>query len=235
MKDDFSQLLCDSHYKQIKVTASNADPVPGQLVMAHTVYPPPAPWIVKVLRYDASDHTRSLYQVKRYEEDDRSHMPIAELQLRKDENYYVYIGKERPLVVVGAIKSKWGNPLKPENLFVCVPVFSFKPRHTDEFRIETIGFRYPNLFYLPSDPNGCSESSVARFELAQPISRQALHNFFSGFPLKPTALSDEAFALFLNHLGRFWMRRDIDKVVCEQIDIYRDLVLDELAKIREKP
>jgi hypothetical protein len=117
----------------------------------------------------------------------------------------------------------------------CIPPRSCSPEFGGhEFKIETIGFRYPNLFYLPSDPNGCSESSVARFELAQPISRQALHNFFSGFPPKPTALSDEAFALFLNHLGRFWMRQDIDKVVCEQIDIYRDLVLEELPKARER-
>lgn len=210
MKESLSNLLCSNYYKSIDSSGSPPPPpIPGQVVVAHTVYPPTDPWILKVINYNALDESKSEYVVKHYEKDDRSHMPIAELGLRSDENYYLYIGKERPLVVVRNIGSRWLNPLHDESLFACVPILSFKPRHSDEFRIKTMGFFQPDLFYLPADGNGCSDESAARFELMQPIPRKALHPYFKGNPSRPVALSDEAFALFINHLGRFLFAKDL--------------------------
>jgi|ERR1019366_1302468 hypothetical protein len=230
MKEELADLLCPSFYKFIELCAPQTDPAPGQLIWAHTVYPPNDPLIVKVLSYNAADPSRSRYEIKRFAKGDQSHFPIPEAQLTFDENYYIYIGKERPLVVVGAIKSRWLNPLKDENLFLCAPVFRFKPKHSDEFKVKCLAFAYPNLFYLPSDANGCAEPGVIRFELIQPISRKALRNFLSGDTLSPVALSDEAFPLFMNHLARWLFKRDLDTVVCQQIDTYKEIVLEELAK-----
>ena len=155
-------------------------------------------------------------------------MPIAELGLRSDENYYLYIGKERTLVVVREIGSRWLNQLYDEMVVACVPVFSFKPRHKDLFRLKCMGFCYPGLFYLPSEANGCAEDGAARFELMQPVARRSLYGLF--IDSKPGALSDEAFALFINHLGRFLSAKDLDAEVCSEIDAYRQLLLDELSK-----
>jgi len=233
MKDDLVNLLCPKFYQFITVTDSSADPAPGQIVSAHTVYPTDEPWIVKVVTYDASDPDRSHFELKKFTNDDRSHFPVAELSLRKDENLYVYKGKERPLVVVGAVRSRWANDLYDEKLFLCAPLFTFKQRHSDRFKIECIAFFYPTLFFLPAEVDGCSSEGVVRFEYIQPIARRALHNYFAGSPGRPIALSNEAFALFLNHLGRFLFRRDFDQQVCGQMDAYRQLVSDELEKIRE--
>lgn len=231
MSGSLSSLLCSNYYKFLEPSGPPpAPPMAGQIVWAHTVYPPIDPWILKVINYNAFDESKSEYVAKRYQNDDRSHMPIAELGLRSDENYYLYIGKERPLIVVRGLGSRWLNPLYDESLYVCVPVFSFKPRHKDEFRIKTMGFCHSDLFYLPADPNGCTEESAARFELMQPIARKALRNHFKGSPPRPVALSDEAFALFVNHLGRFLLAKDLDPQVCEQMDTYRSLVLEELGK-----
>lgn len=231
MKEELSNLLCPNFYKFLSPTdARSEDRVAGQIVVAHTVYPPKEPWILKIVNYNAFDESKSQYIVKGFENADRSHMPIAELGLRSDENYYVYMGKERPLIVVRGIGSRWLIPQHDEDLFVCVPIFSFKPRHNDEFRIRTMGFCYPDLFYLPADANGCTEESAARFELMQPIARKALHNYFKGSPSRPVVLSDEAFALFVNHLGRFLVAKDLDSMICEQIDAYRSLVLEELQR-----
>ena len=231
MKDELANLLCPNSYKFLDTTPpASADPIPGQIVLAHTVYPPNAPWIVKVINYDPLNPSRSQYEIKQYSQTDRSHMPIKELELRADENYYVYIGKERPLVVVKGIGSHWRNPLRPENVFACVPVFSYKPRHSTEFRDKVMGFCYSNLFYLPSDGNGLPEDSAARFELMQPIPRRSMHNIFKGSPSRPIALSDEAFALFVNHLGRFLASRDLDSGICQGIDAYRSLVEEALRE-----
>src|SRR5882762_2860129 len=144
MKEGLSNLLCSNFYKFLEPSGSSPNPlIPGQIVVAHTVYPPIDPWIVKVINYNALDESKSQYVVKRYESDDRSHMPIAELRLRTDENYYLYVGKERPLVVVKGVGSRWLNPLHDESLYLCVPLFTFKPRHKDEFQIRTMGFTYP--------------------------------------------------------------------------------------------
>jgi len=229
MKEELANLLCSNYYKFLDpVGSSPTPPIPGQIVVAHTVYPPTDPWILKVLNYNAFDQSKSQYEAKRYQADDTSHMPIAELGLRSDENYYLYIGKERPLIVVKGVGSRWLNPLHDESLYECVPIFSFKSRHKEAFRIKTMGFDYPSLFYIPPDSNGCADEGAVRFELMQPIARKALRNYFKGSPSRPVALSDEAFALFVNHLGRFLTGKDLDSVVCEQIDIYRSLVLEQL-------
>jgi hypothetical protein len=229
MKEGLSNLLCQNYYKYLN-SAAPSQPFPGQIVSAHTVYPPNDPLILKVINYNAFDSSKSEYEVKRYQAADRSHMPIAELKLRSDENYYLYVGKERPLIVVKGIGSRWLNPLHDESLYACVPIFSFKGRHTEGSRIRAMGFDYSNLFYLPSDANGLIQESAARFELMQPIGRKALHNYLTGSPPKPIALSDEAFALFVNHLGRFLLSKDLDKDICEQLDAYRGLVLEQLEK-----
>jgi hypothetical protein len=175
--------------------------------------------------------TRS--ELKRFEREDRSHFPVAELNLRKDENLYVYKGKERPAIILGAVKSRFANPLYDERLFLCAPIFSFKTRHQDFFKIECLGFVRPNLFYLPPVPDGCAES-VIRFEHVQGITPKALRSFFSGMPSRPVALSNEAFALFLNHLGRFLFKRDFDTEACANTDAYRELVDEQLRQVKKK-
>jgi hypothetical protein len=232
MKTELLGLLCQKFYKVVNVADKSGDPLPGQIVFAHTVYPTDEPWIVKVINYDAGDPTRSRYELKKFEPADRTHFPVAELSLRKDEHLYVYKGKERPLVVVGAMKSRWANPLYDERVFVCAPLFTWKERHSDVFKIECAAFFHPSLFYLPAESDGCSSEGAVRFEYVQPILRKALHNYLAGTPSRPIALSNEAFALLLNHLGRFLFRRDFDPKVCGQMDTYRALVKEELDKMK---
>ncbi len=232
-KEELVTLLCPKFYK--KLVAAGPTPVPGQIVSAHGVYPPDEPWIVKVHAYDGFNPDNSRYEIKRFEAGDRSHFPIAELQLRSDENFYVYKGKERPFVVLGVIKSRWVNPLYDETIFSCAPLFSFKPKHADEFKIRCAAFCYPDLFYLPAENDGCSMESAVRFEYVQPIARKALHNYFAGNPPQPIALTDEAFALFVNHLAKFLFRRDLDKELCSDMDSYKDLVLSELEAAKSRP
>jgi hypothetical protein len=232
MKDDLVGLLCQKFYQPVTLTDPSADPLPGQIVSAHTVYPTDEPWIIKVIKYDASDPQRSQYELKKFDPSDRGHFPVAELNLRKDENLYVYKGKERPLIVVGTVKTRWANALHDEKVFLCAPLFTFKERHTDTFKIQCAAFFHPNLFYLPAEIDGCSGEGTVRFEYTQPILRRALHNYLAGSPSRPIALSNEAFALFLNHLGRFLFHRDFDTGVCKNMDVYRELVRAELDKIQ---
>jgi len=96
------------------------------------------------------------------------------------------------------------------------------------------------LRYHPTDESLCNYR-VKRFSphedrshmpIAElPIARKALHNFLKGSPSQPVALSDEAFALFINHLGRYLLGNDLDKEICQDIDSYRGLVLEAVGRI----
>jgi hypothetical protein len=68
--------------------------------------------------------------------------------------------------------------------------------------------------------------------LARGLSLASLHSYFAGTPSRSIALSNEAFALLLNHLRRFLFHRDFDREVCEQMDAYRELVREQLDKVR---
>lgn len=232
MKESLSNLLCANFYKFIDNSVEPTGLTPGQIVFAHTVYPPFEPWILKVENYNAFDPRKSSYVAKRFEKEDRSHMPIAELGLRNDENYYLYHGKERPLIIVKGIGSRWLRPNQDESLYLCAPIFSFKNRHSEEFRIKVMGFCFPSLFYLPSSANGCTEESAVRFELIQPIARKALSQYLKGSPSKPVALSDAAYSLFANHFGLFVFGKPLDLVITEQIDAYKSLIMEALADAR---
>ena len=230
MDAELVDLLCPGgFYKFCNPQVAKGAPTPGQVVGAHSAYPPKDPWIVKVHAYDAADPLRSRYEVKKFEDSDCPHPPVKELQLRADENMYVYTGKERPLVVVGAVSSRWANSHHVEETFLCAPAFTFKRRHPEEFIERCIGFDFPSLFYLPADRNGCSQPSAVRFEFMQPIARKALHNWASGSPRRPIALSDQAYALFVNHLSRFLFGQGLDVGVCATIDTYRQMVLEAIG------
>jgi hypothetical protein len=97
-----------------------------------------------------------------------------------------------------------------------------------------MGFGYQSLFYLPGRPSGLVEESVGRFELTQPIMRKAMRRVLRGTEQRPIALSDEAFALFVNHFGRFMLAKDLDPKVCQNIDSYRELVTEALGRIGEQ-
>lgn len=229
MKAELSALLCDKYYTVATHAGKDTDPIRGQVVWVHGVYPPTFPIILRVNSYNGANPSLSSYTVKKYESGDQSHFPIPELQLGRDENYHLYVGKERPAVVIALLKSNWQNPLKEQVLVLVAPLFTFKPKHDANFITRVAAFEYPSLFYLPQSADGCSQEGAVRFELIQPVSRASMRNYFAGTPSNPIMLTNDAFALFANHLIRFLLNKDLDVAVCEQMDIFKQLVLDDLA------
>lgn len=226
---DLSDLLYPNAYKILPALDPHGPKfAPGQLVHAHTAYPLEEPWILQVVHYNRFDEKKCEYRLKRFEEGDRSHIPIAELQLEADEHFYVYKGKERPLVFITMVTTRWWGATKPRDIALCAPIYSFKKRHSPVWRVKATGFCYPELFYLPSHEFGCLEDSVARLDLIQPISIPAMHAFLPSS--KRCGLSDEAFAAFVNHLVRYLLGKDLDAGICGNIDAYRELVEEELRQ-----
>ena len=156
--------IIDQYYKSLPLSEGYARK-PGQFYFTHIAYPHDWPRILKLIHYDPQKESKSTFTIKRYSEGDEKHFPIKELQLRNDELFYVYKGKKRLVIILGYVESHWLNRKSSQKVVLCAPVFSFKRHHTQEMVVRTQAFDFPNLFYLPPSPYGCTDESAVRFEM----------------------------------------------------------------------
>jgi hypothetical protein len=222
-------LLLESYYKTLPSTAGWAKQ-PGQLYYAHSAYPPEYPEILKPERIEPRDATKSRFYLKPFSDGDEHHIPSKELGLEDDELYYVYTGKRRLVAVLGCCEQTWYREERKQIILLCAPVFSFKPRHSQEFILRAQAFDFPNLFYLPPGNDGCTDESAARFEYIQPIAASCLNPALGLLSRQPISLSEQARDLMLVHLSRFLGLGEADRVaaILGDIKAYHDLIVEQL-------
>lgn len=225
---DLSTLLCEQFYELKEppgVGASGYSSLqPGQLVLADLVYPNVPPWIVEVTGIESGG--TATYKIKKLDPSTpaSTHFPIRDINLRTDENLYLMKGKPRPGVVLQTVETDFYNPRNPEPYASVIPCYTFKPKHTQEYRVRVAAFESPNLLYLPSAHEGITEESVLRFEHLQPVPLKGLRPYF--IDGKTSFLSDEIWTIFQHWYYRFLTGRDLDAQLQEQIDAYRSLLLE---------
>lgn len=203
---------------------------PGQFCYTHVVYPQAYPKILNLIQYDPKYENRSIFTIKNYSSGDEHHYPIKDLNLREDEMYYIYIGKIRLVIVLGYVDSEWLGSNRSQRILLCAPVFSFKSAHSQEMVIRTQAFDFPNLFYLPPSPSGCSEESAVRFEMVQPIMSGYIQPFYDRLNNKPIILNEAAYRLLMGHLVKFLCGEIINKDINNDILAYRELLLEAWQK-----
>ena len=222
---DQTALLCDPFYVLRKPgpRPSQISPLirPGQLVWAHQVYPSINPYIIEVKGYDPRDPTNDSYVISRLGGTQvANHFPIKELSLRSDENLYVMYGKRRPGVVLQTVNSDFYNYSRPEPYVAIAPCFSFKEKHSEEYRARIAAMDFPNLFFLPANAHGFLHQGVLRFEHIQPVMVAGVEPILrSGNQL--CFLSAEAWAILQHRLSSYLVGRGIDEQMEEQIVAYR--------------
>lgn len=183
-----------------------------------------------MVRYDPREEHKSKFEIKAYSEGDENHYPVKELHLRQDEMYYIYTGKKRPVVIIGHLESQWTDKGRLQEVLVCAPVFGFLIEHNQEFVIRSQAFDFPNIFYLPQDPNGCYKESAIRFEMIQPIMRGYMQPYLGRLNQRPVILTTEAYWLMMTHLVKFLNGKVIDPKIDQAINDYRELLLDAWKK-----
>lgn len=226
---DFTIIDKDEYYASLKSDEGGAMKL-GQFYFTHVVYPQDYPQILRLIKYNPKEESKSTFTIKHYSSGDEHHYPIKELNLRKDEMHYIYTGKIRLIIVLGYVESEWLGSDKLQKILLCAPVFSFKPAHNQEMVIRTQAFDFPNLFYFPASPNGCSQESAVRFEMVQPIMSGYLQPFYNRLNNKPIMLSEIAYRLLVVHLIKFLCGEIIDKDINKEILAYRELLLEEWQK-----
>jgi len=225
-----SALLCERFYnlKDLPGKGSSRFPpvIPGQIVLAHFVYHNTQPWVAEVIGVESASVS---YKIKQFNalHPTKPHFPIKEMNLRADENIYLLKGKERPGVILQTIETDFHNALHPEPYATVIPLYTFKDRHDQPYRVRVAAFESPNLFYLPSAHEGIHEESVLRFEHTQPVTIAGLRPYFVDG--KGSFLTNEAWTLLQHWYHQFLTGRVLDVSLQDHIDAYRPLLLEAFA------
>ena len=226
---DQTGLLCEPFYELKEPLGLGPDlkPIvqPGQLVLAHQVYPARDLRIIDIKEYDPKDETKNRYVITRLDRDSppKRHFPIKELNLKSEENLYVVRGKFRPGIVLQVISTAFYNVTNPEPYIMVVPCLTFKPKHDASYRARVAAMELPHLFYLPAHHEGCKEPSVLRFEHIQPIASGVRPIFIDK---KQSFLSDTAWGILQHQFHKFITGKVLDQEIEEAVNAYRSLVMD---------
>jgi len=210
----------------------------GQVYLAPVKYPITPP---KVLRlepesYNPEREEDTQFTMTNYETASADQeIPLKFLNLKSDDRLFVLQGKKRPVIVLGCCESDWLYNHKlgsghTDKLVLCLPVFTFKDRHTQDYIIKIQAFLISNLFYISPSPKGIHLEGAARLELIQAIHKadmQPLKNVNN----KPFKLSNYTLQLLWNQLSLFLSMTPLDESLQRDLKAYQELALEKLKEI----
>ena len=131
---------------------------------------------LQVLRHnDPAREERSGYRIVEEPADIFNHAPIHETRLRRDEEILAIRAKRRPVVVAGlpAAWERGGGRLR-ERSVICLPVYSFQPNDSAEFRARVNALEYPAWIPFPTDDALGVREGFIRLDRMQAIERRQL-------------------------------------------------------------
>jgi hypothetical protein len=205
---------------------------PGQLYSAPIKYPLTPPKVLQLESYNPEREESTTFGISNYDPSNPlQEMPLKFLNLKSDDRLFILQGKKRPVIVLTCCDVDWlyNTSFKSgikEQMVLCLPVFTFKDRHTQEYIVKIQAFIFPNLFYLSPSSQGIFHESAARFELIQPIHKgdmQPLKNVNN----KPFRLSDNTLKLLYNQLSIFLSISPLDESLQQNLMAYQQLVFEE--------
>lgn len=220
-------------YEQLEIQDRMSFKV-GQVYFAPVKYPLTPPKVLQPEDYNPEREEDTVFKITNYNPDNPSQeIPLKFLNLKSDDRLFLLQGKRRPVIILGCCEADWLfnqklNSGLIEKMILCLPVFAFKDRHTQEYIIKTQAFLFPNLFYINPSPKGIHQESAARFELIQPIHKgdmQPLKNVDN----KPFKLSDYTLKLLWNQLSLFLSVTPLDESLQEDLKEYQKLILEEFG------
>lgn len=206
----------------------------GQLYSAPIKYPLTPPKVLQLESYDPIKEENTTFNISNYKSDEPlQEMPLKFLNLKSDDRLFILQGKKRPVIVLTCCHIDWlyNTSLESgikEQMVLCLPVFTFKDRHTQEYIVKIQAFLFPNLFYLSSSSQGIFKESAARFELIQPIHKgdmQPLKNVNN----KPFRLSDNTLKLLYHQLSIFLSISPLNESLQQDLMAYQQIIFEKFG------
>jgi hypothetical protein len=183
----------------------------GQLCWAPSQYLPSNITTLELIHYEPTDERRNRYAVLPNPPENLlfNHTPVLELHLEHDEELIVVKAKRRKLIVMSQTPSLWvpgGSRLREIGL-VCLPLYSFKPTDTVEFRNRIKALEYPWWIYVPSDSTYHVNEGFVRLDRLQVIEKSLIQ------PIN-VAITDDALFLVSEWL-RYCLSGEIESIFLE--------------------
>jgi hypothetical protein len=208
----------------------------GQVYLAPVKYPMTPPKVLRLESYNPEREEDTQFTMTNYDPASADQeIPLKFLNLKSDNRLFILQGKRRPVIVLGCCESDWPYNHRlgfghTDKLVLCLPVFRFKDRHTQDYIIKIQAFLISNLFYISPSPKGIPEEGAAQFELIQTIHKadmQPLKNVNN----KPFKLSNYTLQLLWNQLALFISMTPLDESLQRDLKAYQDLALEKLKEI----
>jgi hypothetical protein len=139
-----------------------------------------------------------------------NHTPVHELHLEHNEEMLVVKAKKRPFIIASQSPIEWppGARRLKEKGFVCLPIYSFHPEDTPEFRERIAAMEYPWWIYLPEDPGQMRRESFIRLDRLQVIEKNHIE------PTQ-TALTEDSW-FFISEWLRYYLTNQIEDVFMDE-------------------
>ena len=210
--------LVEDFYRRVTVAESRRLER-GQICWAPVPYLSSQIQTVSLESYDPRDESRNLYSIRQSEPDEATlfnHAPVHDLRLESNEELLITKSKLRPVIATSQRNEFWqlGGGRLAERGRVCLPMYSFHPDDSDEFRERVRAQEYPWWIYMP-DQFGLREG-FARIDRIQTIEESHLR------PSR-NALTEDAL-WFVSEWLRYWFTEEIDPVLLE----YRQELLQSI-------
>ena len=188
----------------------------GQICWSPILYLSPRLQTVSIRSHSPRHELLNELSISTHAPDDFSvfdHPPVHELRLQNDEALVVNKAKRRPVIVMSQRNTPWqmaGARLSERGL-VCLPMYSFHPQDSREFRNRIRAQEYPWWLYLPEHTT--FREGFARLDRLQTIEESHLQPALH-------ALSDDAL-WFVSQWLRYYLTEEIDDFL---LDYRRELI-----------
>jgi hypothetical protein len=192
--------------------------------------------------YDPVHEERSTWKIAKFTagiRDDRlPHRPYKEFQLETDDDLVVLKCKIRPVLVIKKIESDWRVPGRYlYDSWLCLPLFSYKNRHSQEYVLSDQMLQIPHRFYFPPGSPGLSGECAGLISELQCIPEANLYprkcfcHIRDPKMDRPIQLCDRAFHAVVGHIAQFLPEITISDDSLEWYEFFRDLVNEEICKV----
>ncbi len=183
----------------------------GQICWAPGYYLADKITTLELVDYNPKNERLNRYAVARPQETLLfDHTPVHELHLEHNEEMLVLKAKKRPFIIASQSPIKWppGASRLKEKGFVCLPIYSFHPEDTFEFRGRIAAMEYPWWIYLPEAPGQRRRESFIRLDRLQVIEKTHIE------PTQ-TALTEDSW-FYISEWLRYYLTNQIEDVFMDE-------------------
>jgi len=170
-----------------------------------------------------------------------AHRPYKRFNLESDDDLMLLKCKIRPVLVVKGARCDWRKPYNYfSNLWLCLPIFSYKDRHSQQYVINDQKLLVPHRFYFPPGLPGLEEECAGLLNELQFIPEQNLSPFKRTCDdreismERPVRLTRDAFHSVVGHVAQLLPDIEISGQSRIWYDFFKELINERISDLMSR-